>query len=217
MADQSYPQIPTTVWWGMRTLLQKTPSAKFDESMLAAQLSVQPAAARQYVAELKKVGILDEEGRCTDLANKWRMDETYADAVNELASAVYPEQLVTISPPGEANRQKVKNWFMTQGLGEGSANNKAATYMLITNSSPGESAPARAQSNGSGTKRPSQSTVKKPTKQLKGAPKSADSGQGGELIDALPLNVNVQIHISADASADQIDAIFSAMRKYRIG
>jgi hypothetical protein len=30
----------------------------------------------------------------------------------------------------------------------------------------------------------------------------------------MPLNVNVQIHISADASSEQIEAIFANMKKY---
>jgi hypothetical protein len=33
-------------------------------------------------------------------------------------------------------------------------------------------------------------------------------------VDPIPLNVNVQIHISADASGEQIESIFSAMRRY---
>lgn len=37
---------------------------------------------------------------------------------------------------------------------------------------------------------------------------------GGSKSRRPDLNVNVQIHISADASAEQIDAIFSSMRRY---
>lgn len=214
MADQIFPQIPSTVWWGMRQLLQKSPKAKYDESMLAASLSVQPAAAKQYLAELKRVGILDEDGRGTELANRWRMDETYSAAVEQLASAVYPEALVTIAPPGEADRQKAVNWFMSQGLGEGSAKNKAATYILLTSNNPGTTPTPNGK-----TEAPKASTEKKPKKAERAAPASGSaSGKASEItgngVDMMPLNVNVQIHISADAGKDQIEAIFSAMRKY---
>lgn len=215
MADQTYPQIPSTVWWGMRQLLQKSPKSKYDESMLAASLGVQPVAGRQYLAELKRVGILDEDGRGTDLANKWRIDESYGAAVAELASAVYPEGLVTIAPPGEAERQKVVNWFMGQGLGEGSAKNKAATYILLTSPEPNTTPPAGGKPEGArsnGERKSPGSTKSAPTERAKGGATQRKTPPSNG--DTMPLNVNVQIHISADASKDQIETIFSAMRKY---
>src|SRR5215471_3727426 len=143
MADKNrYPQIPSTVWWGVRAILQRTPNATVDERMLGVQLEVQEVAARQYITELKNVGILTDEGKATPLAQKWRLDETYGQAVSELAGNVYPEGLLHVAPPGEAERQKVVSWFLQEGLGQGTAGNKAATYVLLTSPSPNES-PAR--------------------------------------------------------------------------
>ena len=35
MADKTrYPQIPSTVWWGVRSILQRTPNATLDERLL---------------------------------------------------------------------------------------------------------------------------------------------------------------------------------------
>lgn len=34
------------------------------------------------------------------------------------------------------------------------------------------------------------------------------------MLDQIPLNLNIQIHISADAGTDQIETIFRAMRMY---
>lgn len=215
MADQSFPQIPSTVWWGVRQLLQRTPKAKFDDNMLAASLSVQPAASRQYIAELKRVGILDEDGKATELANKWRMDDSYADAVAEIASGAYPDSLTTIAPPGDADRQKVVNWFMTQGLGEGSAKNKAATYLLLTSGEPNAPPPSNAraeQARSSGDRKSGKTTRTAPTTNERASVATANKKRMEA--DIMPLNVNVQIHISADASNDQIETIFASMRKY---
>ena len=33
----------------------------------------------------------------------------------------------------------------------------------------------------------------------------------------MPLNINVQIHISAEATGEQIESIFTAMRRYLYG
>lgn len=223
MADKNrYPQIPSTVWWGVRAIFQRSPSATVDERLLGVQLGVQEAAARAYLNELRGVGILNEDGKATPLALKWRLDGTYPEAVNELVEAVYPEQLVHLAPPGEAERQKVVSWFQHEGLGQGAAGNKAATYMLLSSPTPNE-APRAAPKNGGGDTAPSKRTPRKRSStpaQADIPPVPADSGQAGAgqnvkgKPEAFPLNVNVQIHISADAGTEQIESIFQAMRRY---
>jgi hypothetical protein len=230
MADKSrYPQIPSTVWWGLRSILQKTPNATIDERLLGVQLGVQEAAARQYVTELKIVGLLTEENKATPLAQKWRLDETYSEAVQQLVQAIYPEGLVAVAPPGEADRQKIVSWFLREGLGQGSAGNKAATYLLLSSSTPNE-APARTAArsgddNGkrsSAPKKPAQSKPAQPDQLASDASNGSAKPTGGTIHSSskndahgmMPLNINVQIHISADAGSDQIETIFKAMRRY---
>jgi hypothetical protein len=211
MADKnSFPQIPSTVWWGMRAILQRTPNATIDDRYLGTHLDVQDAAARQYITELKRVGLLSDEGRATPVANKWRHDETYWEAVLEILQASYPDGLLQVAPPGEADRQKVVSWFAREGLGTGTANNKAATYLLIGSRAPNEP-PSRTQPS---EKKPGtvRSTSSKPPRQKSDDSKTDRLADGR--IDPIPLNVNVQIHISADASTDQIESIFAAMRRY---
>jgi hypothetical protein len=220
MADKiSYPQIPSTVWWGVRNLLQRTPNAAIDERTLGVHLDVQEAAARQYVVELKRVGILTDEGRATPLAQKWRHDETYEEAVREILSQVYPESLIQIAPPGDVDRQKVISWFTREGLGVGTAGNKTATYMLISSQRPNE-LPSRA---GTGSAKPArreaaparrQDTQRAVAAKSRGDQQGAQERQNPPRPDQFPLNVNMQIHISADASSDQIESIFAAMRRY---
>lgn len=226
MADKSrYPQIPSTVWWGVRSMLQRTPNATVDERFLSVQLDVQEAAARQYLAELKNVGILTDEGKASPLAQKWRIDGTYREAVQELAAAVYPEGLLHVAPPGEANRQKIVSWFLQEGLGQGTAGNKAATYLLVTSPIPNES-PARSGSSQQGKESTRRSSGRArsaavPTRNtgVQSVNQSQHAGGGGRLrpqfaVEGFPVHVSVQIHISADAGSDQIESIFSAMRRY---
>ncbi|CAN7557263.1 DUF5343 domain-containing protein [Bosea sp. LjRoot90] len=228
MADKNrYPQIPSTVWWGLRTILQRTPNATVDERFLGVHLGVQEAAARQYITELKSVGILTEDNKASTLAQKWRLDESYAGAVEELIAATYPEGLIDVAPPGEADRQKIVSWFLREGLGQGSAGNKAATYLLLSSPTPNE-APARsnarsvADDNG---KRKNSATKpaagKPPTVSQNRAASEASLGEAkqksrnnSDNLANFPLNINVQIHISADAGSEQIETIFKAMKRY---
>lgn len=216
MAKQSFPQIPASVWWGVRELLQKTPSLRLDPSILAAKLSVQEVAASQYVAELKRIGILDDEARPTPLAAKWRMDDSYSGAVDEIIRGIYPEGLVAISPPGEVDRGVVKNWFMQQGLGDGAANNKAATYALITSPEPREASRRSREvpGKGSGKKAVRNSTETPRGGAAKAGGSNRSNENGSNRVQGIPLNVNIQIHISADATSEQIETIFASMRKY---
>lgn len=223
MAEKNrYPQIPSTVWWGVRSILQRTPSATIDERLLSVQLGVQAAAAKAYVSELRQVGIVTDEGKASPLAQRWRLDETYPDAVSELIETVYPQGLVNVAPPGEAERQKVVSWFQHEGLGQGAAGNKAATYLLLSSPTPNEAAksiPKAAQIDAAARPRPS----RKPASRSNDAAvtgNSRDDRRGGKDLavgrtsEAFPLNVNVQIHISADAGTEQIESIFQAMRRY---
>jgi hypothetical protein len=214
-----YPQIPATVWWGVRSVLNKSPRARIDEKLLGAQLGVQDTAAKQYVAELKAVGMLDDECRATDLANKWRLDETYAAAVKELVEKNYPEGLRHLSPPDEPDRDRVVSWFKREGFGQGAALNKAATYLLLGASEP-DISPGKSVKKDSPAKKVAQRAGKTDISKAQGTngavvkrrPKEAEANRGGGA--AIPLNVNVQIHISADATSDQIESIFAAMKRY---
>lgn len=213
MAEKnSYPQVPSTVWWGVRSMLQRSPNSTIDERNLGVQLNVQEVAARQYVTELKRVGLLTEEGKASEVAQRWRHDETYWRAAEEIVRNVYPTSLVELAPPGEGDRQKIISWFTREGLGTGTANNKAATYLLIGSPSPNE-APNR-------TSPAERSPSPKKTSESKPAKKKTDerpnSGGSGKNIqaDAPLLNLNLQIHISADATSGQIESIFAAMRRY---
>ncbi len=224
MADKvRYPQIPGTVWWGVRSIMQRTPNATIDERLLGVTLGVQEAAARAYIVELRSVGILSDENKATPLAQKWRLDDSYAEAVEEIIQAVYPEGLIHVAPPGEAERQKVVSWFLREGLGQGAAGNKAATYLMISSPSPNEAPRAVAKAaQGEGAPRaraaPPKREVAKVERKISPRPPEGGAGgsSGGQRVggETFPLNVNVQIHISADAGTEQIESIFQAMRRY---
>lgn len=226
MAEKNrYPQIPSTVWWGVRSILNRTPNATLDERLLGVQLGVQEAAAKAYLNELRSVGIVTDEGKATPLAQRWRLDESYADAVGDLIKATYPEGLVHIAPPGDAERQKVVSWFQREGLGQGSAGNKAATYLLLSSPTPNEAPKATAktgQADSATRARPARRQESNGNRPTSAGESQTSAHGGGERQNApatrgpesFPLNVNVQIHISADAGTEQIESIFQAMRRY---
>ncbi len=214
----NFPQIPSTVWWGIREQFKKSVPAKVSDSYLVAQLNVQGTAAQQYLRELKRVGLLDDDGKPTDAAKKWRFDDTYREAADSILRTAYPAELIELAPPTDHDRAKAIRWFMQAGdLGEGAAKNKAATYFMIgSNEPPADLASPKAAK--AAPKRPSapRETPAKDRKAVRAAdgPVSTPPESSAPGMEAMPLNVNVQIHISADASSEQIEAIFANMKKY---
>ncbi|WP_337828930.1 hypothetical protein [Pseudonocardia sp. TMWB2A] len=209
-----YPQIPSTVWWGLRAILQRTPNITVDERLLSVQLGVQEIASKAYLSELKSVGILTDDGKATPLAQRWRLDETYAEASKEIVENAYPEGLLNIAPPADAERQKVVSWFLHEGLGQGAAGNKAATYLLLASPEPNE-APRTAPKTSS-VEKSNNNSKKQNAEKIKFSDKNEKEGAKGKQVipDIIPLNINIQVHIGADAGTDQIESIFQAMRRY---
>lgn len=101
---------------------------------------------------------------------------------------------------------------MNDGLGEGSAKNRAATYIMLSEGI-GEDAAAPtkpAPRNNVPKQRKTETAAGRERNPAKPANPSR-SEEGGFTPE---LAVNVQIHISADASSEQIEAIFASMRKH---
>ena len=217
MAEKvNYPQIPSTVWWGTRQILKNSPNVGINVSLLCAQLEVQETASKQYISQLREIGILNDENRATPLANRWRMDDTYEEAVNEILEKCYPEDLIALWKNNPNDRKKIATWFMNHGLGEGTAKNKSATFLLIGGpifNKTGQTAEKKDPASGSEKRNLTASKPKEaqtPTQSTK-----TNSQRGGHLDRTeFPLNINLQIHIGADAGSEQIEAIFSAMRRY---
>ncbi len=225
MVDSTnYPQLPKAAYWALRKFLNKRPSIALDSQIVAAEINVQATAAKQYIVEMQRLGIVDADGKLTTLGNDWRIDDTYRTATDRIMNNCYSEGLVAIASPGEAERQKVVSWFVREGLGTGSAGNKAATYLMLANDSILSGPELASQKANTGSKpkvtRPkpdantSQSSrTSAPTVNLEAEKQRQPTPNNS----SIPLNINLQIHISADASAEQINLVFESMKRHLYG
>jgi len=212
-----FPQIPSTVWKGVWNILQRTPSRKLDDKVLAIELDVQRTAARQYQVELTRLGILNEDGTPSPLAGQWRQDGDDPKIITEILKNAYPDELLELAPLDDLDRDKVVRWFKSQNLGDGAAKNKAATYIRIAS---GVSAIDAQSQSGQGKRAEKPQASKSQAARAPAPPvgerKSDPPRAKHDVRDRRrpDFNVNVQIHISADASTEQINAIFEAMSRY---
>ena len=212
------PQLPSTVWWKLRSKFQQTVPQKITDSYLASVLSVEPSAAKAYLRELRGLGLVQEDGTPTERAFHWREDATYATACSEIIENAYPQELREVAPPPKPDKTAVVSWMKRAArLGEGAAKNKAATYLLIAQGDPDERTEQPARSNKQSkdkakATRPTRSpaTSVKRAVEAESEPKK-ERPERSNLTIQPAVNINIQIHISPESSAEQIEAIFRSM------
>lgn len=178
------------------------------------------SAENNIVYPMRRLGLIDEDGTLTPRGNKWRVDSSYPDACQEILDEIYPDELAGfVDNTGSPDVSEVKNWFQHKGLGESNARQMASTYVMIAQKKIPEAAAGsqpRTRSQpvqpraGTTTAARRSSRVVKQTEQNLGQ----TAGDKPSSANGPNIHFDIQIHIPADASADQIDHIFASMAKH---
>lgn len=215
--QKSYPKLAKSSWFVLRDRAQKSPSAKITPQIVAALFSMASAGSARdnIVKPLAAVGIIDEDGTLTELGQLWRNDDTYAQACARILAEHYPEDVQHL---GDA--AAVERWFTGRGFGASNARQMAATFRLLSEAKIPDEVPVPGATKPK-TKPERISGASKSTKMddPKTPPPAKDEQAAGEKHDgrrtALPsLQMNLQIHLPSDATAEQIDTIFASMAKH---
>jgi hypothetical protein len=179
----------------------------------------QVSARNNILPALKTLGIIREDGTPTPLATKWRDDAQYSTVCKEIAKNVYPQNLFDIAPDPLNEKDTVRRWFASHGVGESAVGKISALFFLLMEADPSKGNEVIAKGNG--TPKPKVTRLARPER----AP-VADTPTGVATPSTLPaappkpapvapqLHVNIQIHISPEVTPDQIEAIFASMGKH---
>jgi len=212
----SYPMLPVAHWWQLREKFKQSIPGIVTDAYLAAALNTQPGSARVNILPyLKTIGLIDEEGKTQELARAWRDDAEYPEVCKKIKEMLYPDDLISAVADPSADREAVERWFShNTGVGKSAAGRMTSFYILL--------------SERDVSKRPEKKASKKQVSRTrKGEPSVVDkrepdtnlnegsSHQSAATQPNLPsVNINLEIHISADATPDQIDKIFESMAKH---
>jgi hypothetical protein len=228
--EGAFFKVAESNWWGLRELFKRTVPATVSPTYVSTALSMSPrSASSNLIAPLKRLGILDPEGKPTDLAYDWRDDAKYADVCGNLLKEFYPQELRDLFPGPEADTERLKTWFMNQArCGEPAARMFATFYKLLLRADPKEGerqkqeakpstpppAPRTARSQPKKQEAPDVGQTSDPSGRS-GAAAAGPSTHGTATINPSPqLHVNIQLHISPEATAEQIDKIFESMARH---
>lgn len=220
---RSYPYLASGVWWSVRKRFQMSVPSNVDASYLATVLGVGEKSAKNYIGQMRLIGLIDAQGKPTPLALKWRLDDSYAEACAEIRQRLYPTSLFDAVPKPSEEKDRAKAWFMQQGTGQATAGIQARFLALVDNpdlsKSEDKNGPSGEQ-NRTGTPA-KKATAKKAAERLMTSPPIVDKGQATDPEvrrdrnrSTPALHIDLQIHIAADASIEQIDAIFASMAKH---
>jgi hypothetical protein len=163
---------------------------------------------------MRRVGLIDDDGALTERGNKWRVDASYSEACQEILDEVYPADLAALmDDSGAADPQAVKTWFDHKGFGDSNARQMAATLVMIAAKQIPEPVVAEPKKAGAKKAAPRNATASTPrtTTTPDSVPAAAAPVQPTPSSGAGPnVHLDIQIHIPADASAEQIDQIFES-------
>ncbi|MDX1347504.1 MAG: DUF5343 domain-containing protein [Thiomicrorhabdus chilensis] len=227
--DTSFPKIADANWWKLRDLFKRKVPAIVTPTYLATALSMGEASARSnLIGPFKKIGIIDSDGKPTDRAYDWRDDHKYKAVCEALIEEYYPQEIKDLFHSPDADLQQLTNWFMSHArCGEPAAKMYARFYILLLKADPSEAEAATAKKEtvkkaSAKPKKKKEKAAKKPEPvvsesdanvQPPVAPIPAQPVQT-VLSNAPELHINIQLHISPESSAEQIDRIFESMAKH---
>ena len=204
-----YPMLPVNHWWALRDKFKQSIPGTVTANYLATVLNMKEVSARANVLPfIQQLGITDDEGKTLDRAREWRDDTMYPDVCATMVKEVYPPELLEAVPDPVSDRDAAKRWFSNStGAGVTAVRRMTLFFSVLIDANP-EHKPG---SNSAGEKIASTSRPKKKAgaDATEGKTQQGEEQQGGG--DAPSVHINLQIHVSSDATPDQIDKIFESM------
>ena len=177
------------------------------------------SANSNVISPLKRMGIIDDDNKPTALANEWRLDDSYKNACTKIIEKIYPRELLDLFPSADIDRNIARNWFMSQGVGQGAADKMVALFIILKS---GEIKNKKSAPSLKEKTKPSANAKRKTKADTNPKPISASENADFEPQTIAShnrpnLHIDLQIHISPDSSPEQIETIFASMAKHLYG
>jgi len=225
--DKSFPKLAEANWWKLRDLFKRRVPTSVTPSYLASALAMSDSSAKaNIIFPFRKIGIIDEEGKPTNLAYDWRDDDKYPAVCNSILESCYPQEIRDLYHDKNQDLSGLVNWFMSSArCGEPTAKMYSAFYRLLLQADPSGQTQSQNQPSTPKPKR-IQKVAKEPsvTKTVNSSSdeaiqvvseKQLSASQAPLHFSTVPqLHVNIQLHIAPETTADQIDKIFESMAKH---
>jgi hypothetical protein len=215
MAEKTtFPMLPGAHWWVLREKFKQSIPGVVTESYLAAALNMQARSARVNILPyLRDIGLIDKENKTQELAKAWRDDAQYANVCKQIREKIYPEDLRSAALDPAKDRPTIERWFANHtGAGTSAVQRMTQFYIILLEADAKKKSGTRDVKPKETEKQPKKGEQITPRKKV---PRNPLQPRRNDISSELPsISINLQIHISADATPDQIDKIFESMAKH---
>lgn len=232
--NKRYPAVPNRAWFAVRKrFVASPPRGEVTPELVASITGTNEESARKTViSQLKIVGILGEDNKLTERGVKWRDDDQYAAVCNEILEEIYPQPLKDIAPNITSDRSAVVKWFKNNlVIGDTRAEALATFYWLLLEADLSKADDASLKQSASAkpsTARKQNKPTSSPVTAIQDNDQSKNAAPASDLnvetstplAQPVPqrknpsLHIDIQIHISPEATPEQIDQIFASMGKH---
>jgi hypothetical protein len=222
---KSFPMLPPAHWWSLRDKFKTSIPGEVSDNYIATVLKMQLMSARTNVLPfLRTIGLIDENNKTNiEMAKAWRDDDHYADVCRQIRERIYPEELMAAVSAPSKDRSAAERWFAhNTGKGTSAVGRMAQFYTVLMEADISKKPehkvklPAQPKSKPKAQQKPKSLNIhdRKPGNL---SPYSGSESKVGESPKSPGISINLQIHISADSTPDQIDKIFESMAKHIYG
>lgn len=222
--NKSFPNIPISHWHKLRFQMKRSIPGAITSNYVASVLGMSEASARaNVIPSLRMIGLIDENDNTNqDMAKKFRDDSQYPQFCKEVLQSNYPQGVLDAFPDSDSDKSNIKTWFMNHsGVGSSAASRIASFYITLLEADPNfeikaskikKAAPKKTEKSTPKKNAATESNTK--IQSIKEAEPAKPKNPSGFSNSSPSLNINVQIHISSDATPDQIEKIFESMSKH---
>jgi hypothetical protein len=239
----SYPAIPRETWWRLRKQFKSkgAPKPWNEEYLVNIGVRTSLPSARNVVRPFKRMRFFTDDGKATDRYWDWLDDAKYHEVCQQILQESYPSSVVnTFASTDDDERKRLEGWFQrNQEVKPSVASQYAGFYMLLLKGDVSEQdevpsqKPAAAPIANGGSKRNSRPRTRE--SEVRSSASNSNEVHASGALDTSDrheedhyhstprretrhiepsLNINIQIHIPAEASSQQIDQIFESMGKH---
>jgi len=130
------PRIPESAWWIIRDQFIKSMPHQVTITYISSLLDGGEPYAKFILHALKKISLLDENGKPTKLASDWINDETYPSVCKQILQ-IYPEQLREILDSQKLDKHIIERIFSDYfAVGNATSKQYVSFYLLLSDAKP---------------------------------------------------------------------------------
>lgn len=197
-----------------RAAIVRAVPSRVHADYLRAQLRVEnPKTARNYLAELRAVKLIDDAGVPTEAALKLRSDETFREGCEIILREAYPPEFLESFRNLDDVEQRVAHYCFSEGDAKETARRKGQTFAFLLDGKPADvTEPRHSVSRNSGSQSPTMLNIEGVGVPVAPMPPEAKEGPTVEARYWLSKNRYATVRVPPDITQSERKRLFAHLQ-----